>query len=100
MIENETINSEHFYVYIYRDPIDQTPVYVGKGQGSRAISHTRKAARTNNRLKKMLINRSSAGLIMEPEIVALCTETNALLLEQALIAFYGRAELNEGPLFN
>lgn len=100
MAENETINGEHFYVYIYRDPLDETPVYVGKGQGSRAISHTRNAARTNNRLKKMLSNRSSAGLIMQPEIVAICTEANALLIEQALISYYGRAELNEGPLFN
>lgn len=91
---------KEFYVYVYRDPLDGTPVYVGKGRGNRAISHTWLKSRTNDRLGKLVVNRAEQGHAMEPEIVARCSEENALLIEQALIKYFGRAELGEGPLCN
>lgn len=92
--------TDEFYVYIYRDPIDETPVYVGKGKGSRAMCHISDRARTNNRLGKLIANRTKLGLVVEPEIVAYCNERNALLIEQALISYFGRSQLSLGPLFN
>lgn len=91
---------KEFYVYVYRDPLDGTPVYVGKGRGNRAISHTWLKSRTNDRLGKLVVNRAEQGHAMEPEIIAHCNEENALMIEQALIKYFGRAELGEGPLFN
>jgi hypothetical protein len=89
-----------FYVYVYRDPVTREPVYVGKGKGSRAISHTWNKARTNSRLGNMISARSAQGLTVEPEIVAHTNEENAFLVEQALIKYFGRADLGQGPLFN
>jgi hypothetical protein len=93
-------NEENFYVYLYRDPVTDEPVYVGKGQGSRAISHTWAKARTNDRLGKLIAARSAQGLSIEPTVIATSNEENALLVEQALIRFFGRADLGQGPLFN
>jgi hypothetical protein len=63
-------NEENFYVYLFRDPVTGEPVYVGKGQGSRAISHTWAKARTNDRLGKLIAARSAQSLSMEPEVIA------------------------------
>lgn len=93
-------NEENFYVYLFRDPATGEPVYVGKGQGSRAISHTWAKARTNDRLGKLIAARSAQGHSIEPEVIAKSNEENALLVEQALIRFFGRADLGQGPLFN
>lgn len=93
-------DEEDFYVYLFRDPVTGEPVYVGKGKGSRAISHTWARARTNERLGKLVANRSSQGINIEPEIIAKSNEENALLVEQALIRFFGRADVGTGPLFN
>lgn len=89
-----------FYVYLYRDPLTDEPVYVGKGKGARAESHLWAKARTNDRLKKFIDARSAQGLAVEPEIIAQCDEENAFLIEQSLIHYFGRADLGKGPLFN
>ena len=93
-------NEENFYVYLFRDPVTGDPVYVGKGQGNRAISHTWAKARTNDRLGKLIAARSAQGHIIKPDVIAKSSEVNALLVEQALIHFFGRADLGQGPLFN
>ncbi|SMX37458.1 hypothetical protein MAA8898_01151 [Maliponia aquimaris] len=90
----------NFYVYLFRDPATGEPVYVGKGCGNRAVSHTWAKARTNDRLSKLIASRSAQGLVVEPEVIAKSNEENALLVEQALIHFFGRADLGKGPLFN
>ena len=97
---SEMDKEENFYVYLFRDPVTDEPVYVGKGQGNRAISHTWTKARTNDRLGKLIAARSSEGHSVEPEVIAKSSEQNALLVEQALIRFFGRADLGQGPLFN
>jgi hypothetical protein len=89
--------SYEFYVYVYKD-IDGTPVYVGKGKGNRAYQHLTESS--NDRLNKLIINRSKIGTIMEPEIVASGTENNMLMVEVALIKLFGRADTSQGPLFN
>ena len=91
---------KRFYVYVYYDPKNGQPVYVGKGKGNRAISHTWNAARTNDRLVKWINKRSMQGFLVEPEIITETDEKNALLIEEALINLFGRADLNKGPLFN
>lgn len=87
-----------FYTYLYRDPKDETPIYVGKGSGMRAWSHSKKT--TNPHLKNLLNKRKIEGYIVEPIIHNEVDETTALEMEKFWIAFYGRADLGLGTLFN
>lgn len=89
-------NSE-YYVYLYKD-LDGTPVYVGKGKGDRAFQHLKHSS--NDRLNKWISSRSSESHHIQPEIVAHGSEDNMLMIETALIQFFGRADLAKGPLFN
>ncbi|WP_420550728.1 hypothetical protein [Litorivicinus lipolyticus] len=86
-----------FYVYVYSD-VDGTPVYVGKGQGNRAHEHLNGSS--NDRLSKLLTKRESEGFSIRPDIIAFGAESNMLLVETALIAMFGRADLSKGTLFN
>jgi len=93
------------YVYFYRDPRpgkNNTLVYVGKGTGKRAYDHWENPSRSrNSRLKNLLALLRRNGLEPIIEIVfEFETEAEALAKEIELIAFYGRADLGKGPLFN
>jgi NUMOD3 motif len=87
-----------FYTYLYRDPKDDTPIYVGKGTDARAWVHLNKS--TNTRLDNTLRKREREGYAVEPIINFEVDEATALEMEKFWIDFYGRADLNKGTLFN
>lgn len=88
-----------YYVYLYRDPASGEPVYVGKGQGRRSREHLSNSS--SPRLSNLIAARGKEGLVVEPEVVAVCeAEGSAFLVEQALIKFFGRQDQGTGPLFN
>ena len=91
-----------FYVYLLVDPETNLPFYVGKGKGDRAKSHFRPSSLKENTLKATKI-KSIFSKNLEPEIMFICenlTEDQALKLEIAKIAEYGRKDLGTGILCN
>ena len=87
------------YIYIYRDPRDHTPIYVGKGQGTRAYMHLKNAE--NPRLAATIAEYRAAGL--EPIITIeerFATHKEACAREMELIAQFGRRLWSEGSLLN
>ncbi|MDP4299921.1 NUMOD3 domain-containing DNA-binding protein [Leptothrix discophora] len=89
---------QSFYIYLYRDPKDQTPVYVGKGIHNRAYIHG--SASSNPKLKNLIRCRRAEGYVIEPTIHYEVDEATALEMEKFWINFFGRADLGEGTLFN
>jgi hypothetical protein len=74
-----------FYVYLYLDPRDGRPFYVGKGQGERALAHL--SAHGESRKAQMLTALRNEGLEPRIEILAhaLPNEESALRIEAAVI---------------
>jgi len=98
----DSVNKKYnsiFYVYLYLDPEDLDPFYVGKGKGKRAWEHLKgnKKSRFINKIKSIY----SKGL--EPLIIIYAKnlyEEDAFELEKGLIEFYGRKDLGLGNLCN
>ena len=96
---NGAICQYYFYVYLYRDPKNETPVYVGKGIGYRAWSHLNNSH--NKRLSNLISKRHREGYVIRPSILGFFENaTDALEAEEKLIASFGRADLSTGSLFN
>jgi hypothetical protein len=95
-----------FYVYIYIDPRNNEPFYVGKGKGRRYKYHL-------NMAKSNLYHKESNGpkinkirdileVGMEPmiEIFRDLDENDSFRMEMDLISKYGRIDLGTGTLTN
>lgn len=93
-----------YYVYLYRDPRDDQPFYVGKGYGRRDRYHLRETADNteNPRKHHRIVDIRSAGL--EPVIERVgenLDEQAAYALEVQTILQYGRIGIDpEGILTN
>lgn len=88
-----------FYTYVFRDPSrNNEPIYVGKGQGSRAKRHLSRRDRHpfTQRLQKM----AKEGVVPDIEIISAFDEEHALFMEECLISLFGRKDLGKGSLLN
>jgi hypothetical protein len=87
-----------YYVYVYVDPTNSEPIYVGKGHGDRARCHL---VRTDNHpLTRRLAWLKRRGLEPLIKLIDVETEELAYELEDQLIELVGRADLKTGPLLN
>lgn len=76
-----------YYVYAYLDPADNKPFYIGKGRGSRVLSHLRGRDPRKARILRQLHRDGK-----QPRIEVLrygLTEKEALLIEAAAIDLLG-----------
>ncbi len=82
-----------FYVYLYVDPRNEKPFYVGKGQGSRALAHL--SASAESRKVAVLRELSEAGIEPRIDILAhaLRDEETAFRIEAAVIDLLGFDDL-------
>ena len=96
---------EDCYVYMYADPSQGLPFYVGMGVGSRYTHHLRRGklpkssrdTRTVYKVRKLI----KAGI--EPLVIIVrdnLSREQAITLEIALVAAIGRLDLGTGPLTN
>ena len=88
-----------FYTYIYYDPSrNNEPIYVGKGGTDRAWVHLRKKYKHPFIQRLQFMKRNGITPIIG--IYAGLDEELAYLLEQELIAKFGRKDLGLGSLLN
>jgi len=85
-------------LYLYTDPLNDIPRYVGMGTETRPYNHIKRS--TNPKLGNMINKRIRDGYVVEPKILCIGEEGYIKDLEIKLIAAYGREDLNEGTLFN
>ncbi len=95
-----------FYVYVYSDPANDTPFYVGMGKGNRKFAHLREAKNNPepvqgqhklNTIRKMIREGRNPAIevVYETEY-----RDHALEFECSLIATLGRQDLGTGTLTN
>lgn len=80
------------YVYVYLDPKNRQPFYVGKGRGDRAFAHLRESGDSEKHRKIAAIRARG----QEPRIDLLCyglSDKKAALVEAAAIDLLGRPPL-------
>ena len=85
-----------YYVYLWKNPLNLVPFYVGKGTRFRYES-----MRYRNKQVLSHVNRLKSN--STPHVVQLIEVTDnkeALELERFLIGLIGRKDLNSGPLLN
>jgi hypothetical protein len=88
-IRPEVAHRLGYYVYLYIDPRNEQPFYVGKGQGGRALSHLSEAAESRKctRIAELRAQRKEPRI----EILAhaLRDEETAFRIEAAVIDLFG-----------
>lgn len=93
-----------YYVYLYIDPTNEQPFYVGYGKNNRKSSHIKEARNYPlrqsyklNKIRKLLKENNKPIIkIIDSNI----SKTQAIELEIFMISFIGRITMNEGPLTN
>ena len=87
-----------FYVYVYSDPADDTPFYVGMGKGNRKFAHLREAKNNPEPIQGQHKLNKIRKIIREGRapVIATVYETDdrdaALEFECSLIASIGRQD--------
>ena len=90
-----------FYVYIYSDPRNQLPFYVGKGKDGRDERHMVETYENTENKKKWAVIQGLRNKGLSPLITRISThsvEVEAYEAEEALIRKYGRRDLDPGGI--
>lgn len=88
----------NFYVYSYTEPGIEEPFYIGKGSGNRAThGHLEGTTLIANKLRKL--KRGGIEPVIDYLQVDL-TEQEAFQIEEQLIKYWGRIDLDTGCLCN
>lgn len=87
-----------YYVYLWRDPQDNVPRYIGKGKENRVWEHIEKPSSTY--YSRLLSKRYRSNFVCLPQVIWVNTEEEAYELETLLIQTIGRKDLGLGPLLN
>jgi uncharacterized protein len=84
-----------YYVYLYKNPLDDSIFYVGKGPGNRVFAHMND--QTESRKVKTIESIRARGKEPIPEILVhgLTDEKTALLIEAAIIDLLGVKSLTK-----
>ncbi len=92
-IPREVARELGYYVYLYIDPRDERPFYVGKGQGERALAHLLVEGESQKAQK--IAELQQAGCKPRIDILAhqLPDEDTALRIEAAVIDLFGLGDL-------
>ena len=93
-LSNEFAETLGHYVYVYVDPRNNKPFYIGKGKGNRAIGHLQDTNDPNREKAKKLKEIRDAG--KTPDIYLLrygLTDAEARMIEVAAIDLIGLKEL-------
>jgi hypothetical protein len=85
-----------YYTYLYIDPVDNIPVYVGYGQNFRAFEHFS----LKTELGELLRQRILQGHCMAPIINVEENIKTAKDMEKFWIKIFGRKDRGDGTLFN
>lgn len=91
-VTEEAGSSLKSYVYVYIDPFDDRPFYIGKGKGDRAFAHLRSRSESD-KVEKIRKIRSRGE---EPRVEFLrygLTDAEACLVEAAAIDLIGKENL-------
>lgn len=89
---------KQYYVYTYRHPDTNIPVYVGKGCDNRAYKHLKSSH--NRKLSLFCTSLLYEGRLPCIDISIQVSEQAALDEEVRLIALYGRLDKKRGTLYN
>ncbi len=91
-----------YYVYMYKDPVNNQPFYIGKGSRNRYLDHLNKPYQSVKRCQDKIKSIKAKGLKPVIEFVKKeLTEQDAYDLEDNLIRKYGRKGIdNNGILMN
>lgn len=87
-----------YYCYIYY--AGEVPIYVGKGCGRRAFEHLRRCHTTHTPFASKLVALKRAKARITIKLLPCRDEKHAFDAERLLIAWYGRRDLDTGPLLN
>lgn len=89
----------NFYTYIYYNPSrNNEPIYIGKGKKTRAWAHLKSKNKHPFIQRLQFMKNNNINPIIG--IYADLEEELAHLLEEELIAKFGRKDLGKGPLLN
>lgn len=88
------------FVYIFFDPRNGDPKYVGIGGEHRAFRHLQGNGSSNKGLQAFIEEMKSVGISIKPIMIPQESKEQAKKTEIYMIKLYGRVDLGTGTLFN